>query len=223
MTLAEAFRTPRAYTWPNSPRIALHAFTYLFPISVLAAAALQPWEDPKLLFFDVIVSAEVAPECCSVSYGFISQLGILIWTTTAASCLFGGLVMAMNGSSKDLFSFAITAGLLTGWLGIDDAFLLHEKVFPAVGIPQFVVLIVYCLTTLLYLIASWKILVRSDLVLLAAAGSAFVASVAIDVVLKTPNWVVLEDSFKFFGICCWASFHISTMLRLMTIEKPRHE
>lgn len=222
MALAEIFRPERSYVWPFTMRLTLHAFTYLTPLLLLIVVSLQPWEEPNLLFFDVIVAAEVAPECCSVAYGFMSQLGILIWTTTAAACLFSGVLMAINGFPKSLTGFAIAAGILTGWLAIDDAFLLHEKVFPTLGIPQGAVLLIYISATLFYVIKSWKIIVHSDLLLLSAAGITFIASVGIDLILDTPNWVHLEDSAKFFGICCWASFHIATLLKIMAVKQIYH-
>lgn len=221
MDLLRLLWADRSYAWSGLTGYMIHVITYAIPTLILTIVAIQPWEDPKFMFLDVIVAAEVAPECCSVAYGFMSQLGILMWICTATACLFAGVLMLINGLPKNLAIFAISAGLLAGWLGIDDAFLLHEKVLPKFGVPQTVVLMTYVVLTLAYIAASWRILLKSDFLILAAGAAAFAISLAIDIVLHTPDWVHLEDSAKFFGIFCWMSFHIATLLKMLSTFPPR--
>lgn len=197
--------------WPVN---AIRAVTFVVPLLVLAIVAYQPWFDPKMVFLDPLVAAEIANECCSVSFGFMSQLGIMVWISTAAICLFSGIVLMLVGSERRIFQFALTAGFLTGWLAIDDAFMLHEKVLPALGISQNVVLFSYIVLAVLYVATSWRLILENDFVLLMVGGTGFAVSIAIDIILHTPIWIHLEDSAKFFGICCWASFHITTLARI---------
>lgn len=198
----------------NWPLNTIRLVTIIPSLIILVIVLFQPWVDPKLMFFDPLVAAEVADECCSVAFGFMSQLGIMIWIATASICLFSGILMIFDETLKKFSSFALSAGILTGWLAIDDAFLLHEKVFPILGVSQNVVLSSYILLTLIYLAMSWRIIINSDYLLLILGGIGFTVSLLIDIVLHTPIWVYLEDSGKFFGICCWAAFHISTLARL---------
>ena len=210
----------RPYVWPSPVNWVVHTATYSVPAVLLAIVALQPWEDPALIFLDALVAAEVAPQCCSVAYGFMSQLGIFIWISTSAVCLFAGALMLIKALPGNLAAFAISAGLLTGWLGIDDAFLLHEKVFPKLGVPQNAVLASYIALTLAYVASSWRILLKSDFSILAIGGAAFACSLGIDIVLHNPAWIHLEDSAKFLGICCWGSFHVSTLLKMLSAPFP---
>lgn len=202
---------PRTVKWPVNT---IRAVTFFVPALILAIVAYQPWFDPKLVFLDPLVAAEIASECCSVSFGFMSQLGIMVWISTAAICLFCGIVLMLAGSRRRTFLFALTAGFLTGWLAIDDAFMLHEKVLPALGISQNAVLLTYILLAALYVATSWRLILENDFILLMVGGAGFAVSIAIDIILHTPLWIHLEDSAKFFGICCWASFHITTLARV---------
>ena len=54
---------------------------------------------------------------------------------------------------------------------------------------------------------------KSDFWMLGLAGSALALSMVVDTVFHSlaPQLVYLEDSAKFFGIFCWASFHVTAM------------
>lgn len=121
--------------FPLARRIAA-GMVFIFPAVVLAAVLLQPFAEPKWMFLDTLAAAEYAPDCCHVYYGLVSNLGLLLWSGTAAVCLLAGLVF-LSVDRRDPFTlFALSAGLLTGWIAIDDMFLVHEKVLPALGVPQ---------------------------------------------------------------------------------------
>ncbi|MFK5978222.1 MAG: hypothetical protein QM488_04985 [Rhizobiaceae bacterium] len=141
----------------------------------------------------------------------------MFWVATASVSLFSALLFFAMKLGSTLIKFALTAGLLTGWLALDDAFLLHETVLPSLGVPQNAVLAVYVVLTLSYLMASWRVVLNSDFWLLLVGGSALVISLAVDTVFHSlnPMLVLLEDSAKFFGIVCWASFHITTLARIL--------
>ncbi len=141
----------------------------------------------------------------------------MLWSATAAVCLFAGCVFArMN--ARALMWFALSAGLLNGWLALDDAFLLHENVLPYFGIPQNLVLATYVALALAYAAASWRIILAADYVILLVAGVAVAVSLLVDTVFSSlvPSLVYIEDSAKFFGIFSWASFHITTLYFLVT-------
>jgi len=194
--------------------------TVLLPGLFLAVILLQPWVEPKWMFLDTLTAAQLSGECCSTYYGFVSTLGIMLWVATAAVCLFCALIFFAKNQSAALLMFSLTAGLLTGWLALDDAFLLHENVLPNLGVPQNVVLGIYVVLTLAYIGTSWRVIVENDYWLLVMGASAFVASLAIDTILKSldPVLVQIEDSAKFFGIFCWASFHVTTLAKSLIIS-----
>ena len=200
----------------------IRAATVTIPVIFLTIILLQPWIEPKWMFLDPLTSAEFAPECCPPYFGFVSTLGVMLWTMSAAISLFAALMIFISrqGTSKDmsLVKFALTAGILSGWLALDDAFLLHERVFPALGVPQNAVMAIYVLLTLTYVFASWRTIFRFDFWILMFGGFAFAASLFIDIYFSSllPYLVYLEDSAKFIGIFCWTSFHITTLGRALS-------
>lgn len=193
----------------------------VLPVLFLIVIVFQPWVDPKWMFLDSLTSAEFAPQCCPPYFGFVSTLGIMLWVITATVCLFSALIIYGSKQHSHLFKFALSGGILTGWLALDDAFLLHEKVLPAFGVPQNIVLAIYVLLTLAYVLASWRAILTSDYWILAFGGLAFIASLFIDVYFSSlnPLLVSLEDSAKFLGIFCWASFHITTFSRAILVKE----
>jgi hypothetical protein len=139
--------------------------------------------------------------------GFVSQLGILLWAAAAAVCFFCAKVVS---KAHPLKKFLLVSGLLTLMLGMDDAFLLHEAVFPHIGVPEKVVLGAYCILGLLYVIRFQRVIETTAYVLLWLALAGFAASVALDV-LPPPgvNPYLFEDGAKLLGIVAWMSYFLS--------------
>ena len=196
----------------------LRGSTFLLPCLFLTAVLLQPWADPRWMFMDPLTAAELSGDCCHTYYGFISNLGIMLWTITAGVCLFTGAMLVTAKAQFRQIWFALSAGVLTGWLALDDTFLLHELVLPSIGFPQVGVLALYVATAGLYAAASWRTILESDLVLFCGAALFFGVSIGIDVGLhSTDSFIIsMEDSAKFMGLCFWASFNISTAYMLLS-------
>jgi hypothetical protein len=182
----------------------------LLPCLLLAVVFLQPWSEPKWMFLDTITAAQYAPSCCHVYYGFVSNIGLLLWSGTAAACLVIGMAFFAAAKSQAITRFALSAGILTGWLALDDMFLVHEKVLPALGVPQPLVIATYMLLALVYAAASWRFIFQQEWWILALGSSALALSIFVDLVFHSPlpAFVYLEDSAKFFGIFCWCLFHL---------------
>lgn len=207
-----------ADAWPVwSVRIA----SLLLPSALIAAVLLQPYADPKLMFLDALAAAEFAPACCRPYFGFVSMLGIMLWVTTAAVCLFSALILLCTGARRGTIQFALFAGLFTGWLALDDAFLLHEVILPEFGVPQNAVLATIALLAAGYALVAWRRVMASDPLLFLAAGAALATSMAVDTIFHSldAHLVYLEDGAKFIGIFCWTTFHVSTMARILLAGK----
>ena len=117
--------------------------TLILPGLFLGAVVAQPWVDAKWMFLDPLTAAELSSDCCHSHYGFVSTSGIILWAATAATSLFAAIILFVTRQPGRLILFPLLAGLLTGWLTLDDAFLLHETVLPAFGVPQNAVLAFY--------------------------------------------------------------------------------
>ena len=74
--------------------------------------------------------------------GFLSQLGIMLWGATAGVCILSAA--AAPSCAARMRAFLFGCGMFSVLFGLDDALLLHERVFPAhVGIPQSSVMWLY--------------------------------------------------------------------------------
>ena len=180
------------------------------PVLFMAAVAAQPWIDPADLLRDPLAVAELRqPECCKVYYGAVSNLGVLLWASGAAICLFAAAVALTHWQRTREVVFLTSAGLLTGFLTIDDLFLVHENVLPAFGVSQPVTYGAYALLGLLYLAVSWREILRHNVFLLAAAVVLLGISAIIDWFFHSEHTlrIVLEDGAKLAGISAWISFH----------------
>lgn len=193
-----------------------HILAVMVPAVVCLAAYLQPFVPPRLLFLDPLVAAMEADACCKTYLGIMSTFGILLWVATAAVCVFAALVLHAQSASRRLWEFAAMAGLLTAWLALDDAFLVHENIAPKLGIPQIAVLLFIATFAMAYVAKCWRVIVSLDAVMFGLAVGFLATSVGIDVVhVSTSDLHFLaEDGAKFVGIVCWTCFHLSEMKRI---------
>ncbi len=150
--------------------------------------------------------------------GLLSQLGIFIWVATAAICLFASQVLIGKGNQR----YLIIASAISLYLGIDDAFLLHESVFPAIGIHQKIVVASYGLLMALFVWNYWKTLLSTDFLLMAIAFICFATSILIDSFLWNSSSLItnlLEDGAKFVGLVAWITYFARTAKQFIKGEQ----
>lgn len=181
---------------------------------VFSLIGLQPWVPPHDLIGDPLSVAATATECCGTYYGLVSNLGVMIWTGTAAICLFVAVAALAASARWHTGAFFASAGLITLWFGIDDLFMMHEKLLPALGIAGPVIHSAYVLLAVGYLGTFWREIFQARATLFAVAGAMLGASLAVETFLHTgETWqILLEDGLKFAGIVFWALFHASAAL-----------
>ncbi len=193
----------------------VYSLTFLPPILLLIIALIQTVVPVAFLLKDPLTVAEYAgTECCSVYYGLVSNFGILIWCSAAAISLFAGLILFVNRSSKADIIFLVGAGLLTGWLMLDDFFMVHEDVLPALGVPQPLTYLVYASFAAAYFALSWRNILTHRIILLAISVALLGTSVLLDMILHSESaaHVFTEDATKLLGICAWCGFHVDAAL-----------
>lgn len=194
------------------------------PVLFIAAVGAQPWIDPADLLRDPLAVAELRqPECCKVYYGAVSNLGVLVWMGGAAICLFAAAVVQAQGARAQAAVFLAAAGLLTGFLAIDDLFLVHENVLPALGVSEPVTYGAYGLLGLVYLAISWREILRHNVVLLFVGVALLGTSVVIDWMFHSehPMRILLEDGAKLTGICAWVGFHVIAAWTILSAAAVR--
>lgn len=149
--------------------------------------------------------------------GLLSQIGLFLWAAAAAICLFCARLASRGGPDEaGMARFFFASGALTLLLGLDDAFLLHEDVFPRIGIPEKVVLASHVLLTAAYLLVFARtILTRTGHGLLAMALFFFAASVVLDVLNPPAMPYLAEDAAKLTGILGWLAYFSCTGLAML--------
>ncbi|WP_298894187.1 hypothetical protein [uncultured Psychroserpens sp.] len=141
--------------------------------------------------------------------GMLSQFGIFLWAATAAICVFCSQLV----KNKRLKAFVISSALISMLLGFDDVFMLHESVLPSLGIPQKIVYLSYLVIISVYALTFFKVLLRTDYLLLLCAFFWFGASLFVDNFFYESSPYItklLEDGAKFIGIVSWLFYFART-------------
>ena len=153
--------------------------------------------------------------------GAFSNLGAITFAIPAVACLFAASLLA--GRRQRLLA---AVGALSAFLLADDLFLLHDAVFPRVGIPETLVQAGYLLA-----IGVIVLVYREELGLFLIAGVVltlawWALSVFMDTFLNNHalNLVQLvEDGAKFVGIvvwsAAWTTFAFVTMREELAVSR----
>lgn len=191
--------------------------TLLPPLALMIGVAVQPWVAPGDLLRDPLAVAETIDGCCKVYHGAISSLGVLLWASATAVCLFAAFVLYTLARPMAEVGFMASAGLLTGLFTIDDLFLVHDNVLPAFGVAQPVTYAAYGLCGIIYLLLSWRQILKCRYGLLAVAIALLAVSVVVDSFFHSDNpaRILIEDGAKFGGIFAWVSFHATAAWQLL--------
>lgn len=154
-------------------------------------------------------------ETCPPSYtGVLSNLGILFWTASATISIFtAGVLMipptqAQEPHTRNAIFFLLAMGLLSALLLFDDLLLLHEKVYPKVGLPEKLAFGLYGLLFLITLIRFRTFFLKTDFLLLAIGFGFMALSIVVDTFPE--DWSsfhhLFEDGFKFLGVVGWCTY-----------------
>lgn len=173
---------------------------------------------PDLSIYDIFRDVAVIGKVPSYS-GFMSQLGLLLWSASTTICFFTYFVLKKREASrKESLNTLLFAGLLSGYLMIDDTFMLHEEIFPDYikFIPEKVVIILLGIAMLLFLYFNRREILQSEYGILLLAYGFFGFSVAIDAIpdrfyvgsyFFEKIELFLEDGAKFTAITTWFVFY----------------
>ena len=96
-------------------RILLYVASLGLPSLLLLVVLVQPVYEPKWMFLDSLTAAQLSGDCCHTYYGFMSNVGIMLWVATSAALLLAAAVLFGVGAMGVEFRFALFGGLLSGW------------------------------------------------------------------------------------------------------------
>jgi hypothetical protein len=155
--------------------------------------------------------------------GLFSNLGALGWWTAAVAC---GIVAARPDIDRQDRAFAAYGAALSGWLCLDDLFLIHEGyALYRIGIPEELWFAAYVVATAIYVRRYVGFHARIGAELLVWSLALLAASVAIDIMRLDESRIaraaaLAEEGAKFAGICCWAAYHVRVAHRLLGERPP---
>ncbi len=159
--------------------------------------------------------------------GVASSLGVLLWTATAAICLFSSAVLRYRLGERRSALFLLCSGLVTGLLLFDDLFLTHEILAPVyLGASENSVMIAYVLIVYGWTMTFKREILRTEYLLLIVALAFFVASVVVDawqhrVYSVIGHWhIIVEDGLKLLGIVGWLGYFARCSLEMIGARRP---
>ncbi len=147
--------------------------------------------------------------------GLLSNLGILLWCSSAVTCLFSFIVFQGVVKHTEFALFFLFSSVLTIVLLFDDLFLIHESVFPHyLNIPEKFFYVSYVIALLAYLARFRKTILKTEFLLLLLALNFFGLSIIIDLFQQTFHLLrpsladLIEDFSKFLGIIGWCTYFV---------------
>lgn len=131
--------------------------------------------------------------------GIVSYAGILLMTSTAAVCAFAARV---GFRWREVLA---GVALFSGYFALDDLFMLHEGVWPRLGIPEEAIMLGFAVA-LLVILRSVRTQAPGRIWGLYVALALMGGSILIDISLQSDHATVVEDVLKFMAIGTWALF-----------------
>jgi len=146
--------------------------------------------------------------------GMLSNWGVVLWMGAAAICLFSAVLLKRQKASRSTFTFIAVSGVFSLLLGMDDLFLLHDRLFPKLfDIPENYFYFLYLLAFLVYLLCFVRQIIKYEYLLFGAALLFFLMSRRVFVTLPFfDQFMTTGDMLKYFGIVFWLAFFYRTAL-----------
>ncbi len=171
-------------------------FAVLFGCLAIALVALASWllGEPPAVF-----TREPQQVLGGSAYvGSFSNLGGMVWFGAAAILSFAG---SLKLSDRRIL---ILAAMLTWAMGVDDIFMLHDRVYTKLYLNEGIVTALYFGTIGVIVLRSYRQLARSTLVGIALTVIFWISSQLFDSFFNDIGQLA-EDGSKFIGIVVWAA------------------
>lgn len=150
--------------------------------------------------------------------GFISNIGIWLWISSAAICFFSAFNFNQTDKYKELL---ILVGLLSIILAIDDFFMIHDRY-----INEKFCYLAYALCAGILLLRHFREITKIDGFSFLLAGILLALSILTDLIqghipFKYAYIQIFEEGFKFIGAATWLYFscQIASFQTSFSVEK----
>jgi hypothetical protein len=135
--------------------------------------------------------------------GFLSNIGIWLWISSAAICFFS--LLNNHSESRDI-ELLFLVGILSFILAVDDFFMIHDRY-----IDQRICYLTYAFVAGTILLRHFNKIIGIDGFSFILAGSLLALSIVTDLIqghipLPYPVVQVFEEGFKFIGAAVWLYF-----------------
>lgn len=147
--------------------------------------------------------------------GLLSNIGILLWSASAAICLFCSAVLRKDINNRELPLFLLFSGIITSIFLLDDLF-FYENIYTAYfNVSEKTVYLVYAIMVLLYLMRFRVTIFGTEFLLLLFAFVFFGLSVILGMKLidLPASYYLFKDGAKLFGIVTWSTYFTRIGLR----------
>jgi hypothetical protein len=122
-------------------------------------------------------------------------------------------VVKQNNLYRESSKFLLSSGLFTTFIMLDDLFLLHDEVFPQMGIPENLIYLSYALITIFFAVKTRKFVKKTEFIILSAAVGFLAFSLLLDAISRNEFNNKLEDISKLIGISLWLIYFTRLCLR----------
>lgn len=137
--------------------------------------------------------------------GVLSSIGALLWCAAATTCFLGAAVLRRWSGQRECAGFLLGCGILLTALGLDDFFMLHEVVYPRLGVEEGVLVIFYAAGLVALILRYRSVFLDSELLLWVIGAVLFAISVLVDAFVKDAT--AFEDIPKAAAICTWLCYY----------------
>lgn len=159
--------------------------------------------------------------------GFFSSIGIFLWWIAGAVSVFAALLIRNAHPFRRVAAFLLAFGLFTGFLALDDFFMIHEWVVPTyLPLSEDLMFGVYSVVGTALALLFREEIRSTPVLLLGLAVGCFGLSILTDLVgpdrflsLGMPPGMlwsleyVVEDGLKLLGIVAWLHYLALTSFR----------
>ncbi|MGQ9614006.1 hypothetical protein [Chloroflexus sp.] len=174
-------------------------------VTVIWLAARLWHIDPVILLRDVYVMVGTEPYA-----GLISNIDLLGWCVAATVWSITVYLLHLYRTDPR-YGLAISAGMITAILLIDDGWMLHEYILPRLtGLDEKVFLSGYAILAIMFAGYALPRILQTNHLLAGIVAGCLVVSYLIDMVLPfTPHHTLYEGVAKLSGIIFWVAYALS--------------
>lgn len=159
--------------------------------------------------------------------GALSQLGLLFWSASTTLCFFIYYCLKkMRNPRQEALNFMLFAGILNGYMMLDDTYMLHDKVFPDYiqFFPEKAAVLALGVAVLAFLYLNRREILRGEYSLMFLALVLFGFSVALDAIpteLYEDYYFLekfehlFEDGAKLAAIVTWVVYYARYGMRIL--------